>query len=113
MSLEPSDKTLLFHEPSFPEDKFESDVMINKKSSNIKPETNNVGYKGNLKPIKLELFQKFNPINVVKPIHEQIVKVKESLMHPNNPAFGGIHFWSPEQFLEKIHQTGHHFFTGM
>lgn len=110
-NLNPSDKTLLFHDMSFPHEKFELE-STNIKSSSYNPGANKLTYKGNLIPLKIDLLQKLNPANIIKPIQEKINQVKESLTHPNSPAFGGIKFWSPEQIWEKIHGAGQNFFTG-
>lgn len=76
------------------------------------PDIHSGVHMANLKPLKFDLLQKLNPANIVKPIHDKIVKVKESFVHPNHPAYGSVQFWSPEHIWEKIHQTGHNFFTG-
>lgn len=111
-NLQPSDKTFLFHDASFPDDKFEPEISVDTKSSDIQPGANSLSHKGQFKPIAQEIFQKFNPASFVKPLQEKLNKVKESFVHPNNPVYNGVHFWTPDQIWEKIHETGHHFFTG-
>lgn len=72
----------------------------------------NLNTKGNFAATKLTLLEKLNPVNILKPIHEKIVKVKESFVHPNNPGYGGIQGWRPDHIWDKIHATGSHFLSG-
>lgn len=72
-------------------------------AANINPEISSVSQKGNLVPIKQQFLQNFQ---------KNIDKIKEILLHPNNPAYGGVQFLSPNNIWEKIHQTSHKVFTG-
>lgn len=72
-------------------------------TANIQPEISSISQKGNLVPIKQQFLQNFQ---------KNIDKIKEILLHPNNPAYGGVQFLSPNNIWEKIHQTSHKVFTG-
>lgn len=100
--LKPKDKTFLNHAAEYPQIMFDTQNEETGESSVAA-----TSLKGNI-----PFFQKFNPANLLKPFQEKIDRVKESLLHPNSPAYGGVQYWGPDSLWEKIHQTGHHVFTG-
>lgn len=105
--MEPTDKTLLNHGNEYPQGMFDSQ---NEESEDTAVQ----GLAAGATSIKgsIPFLQKLNPANLLKPFQEKIERVKESLLHPNSPAYGGVQYWSPDNLWEKIHQTGHHVFTG-
>lgn len=103
-----SDKTFLPHDESFPKNKFETKHYIEERNKKKHELTNESNMK-KFVPLKVQLLQQLNPINILKPVQDKLEKVKETLQltAPNT-----VQFWSPDKIWEKIHLSGHNVLTG-